>query len=76
MVAAGCGSAVRDQRPGVGVLAGDSVRAELAMLDAGGGWLPTTSAMGTMMMPRNTVTTKVTAPHSRKKKDRFTSWQC
>jgi hypothetical protein len=29
--------------------------------------------MGTMMMPTRTVSTKVTAPHSRTRKDRFTS---
>jgi hypothetical protein len=39
----------------------------------GGGLFPTTRAMGTMTMPSNTVTTKVTAPHSRARKDRFTS---
>src|SRR5215831_745169 len=39
----------------------------------GGGLFPTTSAMGTMTMPTRTVSTKVTAPHSRTRKDRFTS---
>src|SRR5215471_5624029 len=39
----------------------------------GGGLFPTTSAMGTMRTPTRTVSTKVTAPHSRTRKDRFTS---
>jgi hypothetical protein len=38
----------------------------------GGGWWPMTSAIGTMMAPRKTVRTNVTAPHSRFKKDQFT----
>jgi hypothetical protein len=45
----------------------------LGSAGGGGGLLPTTSAMGTMRMPTTTVSTKVTAPHSRTRKDRFTS---
>src|SRR5262245_4068687 len=37
-----------------------------------GDWLPRTRATGTMMTPASTVRTKVTAPHSRRRKDRST----
>jgi len=35
-------------------------------------WLPSRKASGTTIAPRSTVRTKVTAPHSRRRKDRFT----
>jgi hypothetical protein len=37
-----------------------------------GDWLPKYSASGTITIPRRTVSTKVTAPHSRRMKDQFT----
>ena len=45
----------------------------LGSAGGGGGLFPTISAMGTMTMPTRTVSTKVTAPHSRTRNDRFTS---
>jgi hypothetical protein len=35
-------------------------------------WWPKVSASGTMIMPTSTVRTKVAAPHSRRRKERFT----
>jgi hypothetical protein len=40
---------------------------------AAGPWLAKYSATGTMIMPTITVSTKVTAPHSRRTKAQFTS---
>ena len=37
------------------------------------GWPTTKKAISTATMPRKTVTTKVTAPHSRRRKDPFKS---
>ena len=68
-----------DQRAGLIEADGEAVRDALAGVvidDGGGGWLPATSAMGTMMTPRNTVTTNETAPHSRTRNDRFTDREC
>src|SRR5712691_7767978 len=64
----------RDQRAGLVEADGEAVRD--ALDDGAGGWLPTTSAMGTMMTPRNTVTTNETAPQSRTTKDGFTDREC
>jgi len=61
---------------------GDAALAALAALADGAAmapvgapddpWLPSRKASGTTIAPRSTVRTKVTAPHSRRKKDRFT----
>jgi hypothetical protein len=40
---------------------------------AAGPWFVKYSASGTTMMPTMTVNTKVTAPHSRRRTDQFTS---
>ena len=49
----------------VAVVAGPEVPGEVP-------WWPKVSASGTMMMPTSTVSTKVAAPHSRRRKEGFT----
>src|SRR5258708_36613574 len=66
----------RDQRAGLVEADGEAVRDALAGVeidDGGGGWLPTTSAMGTMVAARNNVTTNDEAPHSATWKVRVTA---
>ena len=46
---------------------------ELGTWIGAGPWLARYSASGTTIMPNATVSTNVTAPHSRRKTDQFTS---